>query len=281
LGDQPVATAKDDRLGFAPYIAAVAAFLTDQSTKIPLTFSVEGLRGSGKSSFMLQLQEALRKRGKTKIVSFNAWQYSADEGLWAAFIHEFDAKLNKTLLLSERLRARVKLMALRISWQEGFQTAKALLWLLASLFATVAILAYLFHGGIDALISAMKGGKADDAAAKSIALVGGAGVSVAALLIFFNQLKALFKSLASLEIATRLFSKPSYTGKLPFIQQITEDFNSLVKAYAGEDNVYIFIDDLDRCEYTRAAELMQALLMLLSSAPKIALIVGLDREKVV
>jgi len=280
LGDQPVASAKDDRLGFAPYIAAVAAFLTDPSTKIPLTLSVEGLWGSGKSSFMLQLQEALRKRGKKKIVSFNAWQYSADEGLWAAFIHEFDARLNKTLSWSERLRARMKLVGLRISWQEGFQTAKALLWLCASLFATVAILLYLFHGGIDAFISALKGGKADEAAAKTIALVGGAGGSVAALLIFLNQLKALFKSPASLETATRLFFRPSYAGKLPFIQQITEDFNSLVKAYAGEDNVYIFIDDLDRCEYSRAAELMQALLMLLSSAPKIALIVGLDREKV-
>jgi hypothetical protein len=53
-----------------------------------------------------------------------------------------------------------------------------------------------------------------------------------------------------------------------------------VSAHAGQDDVYVFIDDLDRCEYSKAAELIQALLMLLSSAPKIALIIGLDREKV-
>jgi KAP family P-loop domain len=280
LGDQPAASAKDDRLGFAPYVAAVAAFLTDPSTKIPLTLSVEGLWGSGKSSFMLQLQEALRKRGKTKIVSFNAWQYSADEGLWAAFIHEFDAKLNRALTPVERVYARIRLVGLRLSWQEGFQTAKALLWLLASFFATAAILLYLFHGGIDAFIVALKAGKADEAVTKTIALVGGAGGSLAAALIFLNQLRALFKSPASIESATRIFSRPNYASKLPLIRQITEDFNSLVKAYAGEDNVYVFIDDLDRCEYSKAAELMQALLMLLSSAPKIALIVGLDRQKV-
>ena len=51
-------------------------------------------------------------------------------------------------------------------------------------------------------------------------------------------------------------------------------------AYAGKENVYIFIDDLDRCEYSKAADLMQALFMLLSSAPRIALIIGLDRNKV-
>jgi hypothetical protein len=280
LGDQPAASAKDDRLGFVPYVAAVAGFLTDPSTKIPLTLSVEGLWGSGKSSFMLQLQEALRKRGKTKIVSFNAWQYSADEGLWAAFIHEFDAKLNKALTPVERVRARLKLVRLRLSWQEGFQTAKALLWLLASFFAGASILLYLFHGGIDAFITALKSGKADEAVTKTIALVGGAGGSVAALLIFLNQLRTLFKSPASLETTTRIFSRPTYASKLPFIQQITEEFNRLVSAYAGQDDVYVFIDDLDRCEYSKAAELMQALLMLLSSAPKIALIVGLDRQKV-
>ena len=49
LGDQPAGCAKEDKLGFAPYVSAVVQFLTDSSTKIPLTLSVEGLWGSGKS----------------------------------------------------------------------------------------------------------------------------------------------------------------------------------------------------------------------------------------
>ena len=167
-----------------------------------------------------------------------------------------------------------------LSWQESFQTAKALLWLVASLFATAAILLYLFHSGIAAFLAALKERKAEEAVTKTIALVGGAGGSVAAVLIFLGQLRALIKSPASLDSAAQLFAKPNYTGKLPLIRQITEDFNSLVKAYADDDNVYVFVDDLDRCEYSKAAELMQALLVLLSSAPTIALIIGLDREKV-
>jgi len=281
LGDQPTATAGDDRLGFKPYVAAVAKFLTDSSTRIPLTLSIEGQWGTGKSSFMLQLQEALRLRGKTKIVSFNAWQYDADGGLWAAFIHDFDANLNRNLNWRDKVRARFKLLALRISWQDSIETAKALVWLMASLFALASIFWYLGHGGIGSLIQFLKdSGEANKSATKTIAVIGGAGGTVAALLLFLNQLKDLFKSPASLDKAVHLFAKPDYSGKLPLIHQVTRDFKSLVGAYAGNEDVYIFGDDLHKCEYSKTAELMQALLMLLSSAPKIALIIGLDREKV-
>lgn len=129
LGDQPAGTPEDDKLGFTTYVNAVAKFLTDSSTKIPLTLSIEGLWGSGKSSFMLQLQQALTNLGKTKVVSFNAWQYDPDDSLWAAFIDEFDAKLSAKLNWREKLRSRYRLLALRISWQGWIDTAMALVWL--------------------------------------------------------------------------------------------------------------------------------------------------------
>ncbi len=285
LGDQPAGTEKDDKLGFAPYVRAVAGFLTDSSTKTPLTLSIEGLWGSGKSSFMLQLEEALKDprlkdRRKTKVVRFNAWQYDSEEGLWAAFINEFGAKLNKTLKWDEKIRARGRLIALRLSWQDWIETAKAVVWLVVSLLALGAIVSYLLHGGIATFNSFLTGGEAGKSATKTLAVIGGTGGTVAVLLLFFNQLKDLFKSPASLDKTVRLFARPNYSDRLPFIQQVTRDFASLVTAYAGEDDVYVFVDDLDRCEYSRAAELMQALLMLLSSSPKIALIVGLDRDKV-
>jgi hypothetical protein len=281
LGDQPARSEQEDRLGFGTYVAAVAKFLTDSSTKIPLTLSIEGRWGSGKTSFMWQLQEALKKSGKKKVVAFNAWQYNADDGLWAAFIHEFDEELNKQLTWTERIRARWMLFKLRAKWQGWVETLAAIFWLVASLAAFIAIAAYLRHGGIaafQALIS--QSGEIEKSAGKTIGLVGGIGGAVASLLLFLNQLKALFKSPASFDKAVSLFAKPNYDGRLPLIHQVTRDFNSLVTAYAGKDDVYLFIDDLDRCEYAKAAELMQALLMLLSSAPKIALIIGLDRDKV-
>jgi len=281
LGDQPAATRADDKLGFATYVNAVAKFLTDSSTKIPLTLSIEGLWGAGKSSFMLQLQEALENLGKKKIVSFNAWQYDPDDSLWAAFMDEFDAKLTARLNWKEKLRSRYRLLALRISWRGWIDTAVALVWLVFGSLAAGAITWYMLHGGIDALRGFLKnGGKIDESTGKTIALVGGVGGSIAVVLLFLNQIKDLFKSPASLDRAARLFAKPKYGGKLPLIHEVTRDFQSLVSAYAGDEGVYVFIDDLDRCEYSKAAELMQLLLVLLSTAPNIALIIGLDRDKV-
>jgi hypothetical protein len=281
LGDQPAGTKDDDKLGFGTYVAAVAKFLTDSSTKVPLTLSIEGLWGSGKSSFMLQLQEALKGLGKTKIVSFNAWQYDPDNSLWAVFIDEFDAKLNATLNWKEKLLSRCRLFMLRISWQGWIDTIMALAWLAFTSLAAYAIVRYMLHGGIYTFAGFLKdSGKIDESAGRTIGLIGGVGGSIAVALLFLSQVKELFKSPASLDRAARLFAKPKYGENLPLIHRVTRDFQSLVSAYAGRDDVYVFIDDLDRCEYSKAAELMQLLLILLSSAPKVGLIIGLDRDKV-
>src|ERR1041385_268634 len=55
-GDQP--TGKDT-IGFTPYVKALASFLTHKQTRGPLTVSIEGEWGSGKSSFMMQLENEL------------------------------------------------------------------------------------------------------------------------------------------------------------------------------------------------------------------------------
>ena len=281
LGDQPAGCAKEDKLGFAPYVSAVVQFLTDSSTKIPLTLSVEGLWGSGKSSFMLQLQEALTKLGRKRIVSFNAWQYNADEGLWAAFIHEFDATMHRDLSLLERLRVRWRLLKLRLSWQDTVETIKTVIWIVASLFVGVAFLRYLWGHGLDAFQQDLgESGKADESTTKVFGLLGGVGGTVAALMLFLTQVRELFKSPASLEKTAHFLARQKYDSQLPLIHKITHDFNDLVAAYAGDEPVYVFIDDLDRCEYTRAADVMQALLMLLSSSPNVVLVMGLDRDKV-
>jgi hypothetical protein len=67
ISDQPSAK---DILGFGPYVAAIKAFLIDDDTKAPLTLSIEGKWGSGKSSFMLQLEQSLQQAGRIT-VTFN------------------------------------------------------------------------------------------------------------------------------------------------------------------------------------------------------------------
>jgi predicted KAP-like P-loop ATPase len=99
-GDLPTG---DDNLGFEPYVQALAEFLLNPSTHGPLTVSVEGEWGSGKSSFMLQLQHRLaniadapgplRQLRTPLTIWFNAWRHDEDEALWAAFASEFTSRI--------------------------------------------------------------------------------------------------------------------------------------------------------------------------------------------
>ncbi len=53
---------KRDALGFQPYVHAIERFLSEEDTIPPLTMSVEGEWGSGKSTFMYLLQDALEQK---------------------------------------------------------------------------------------------------------------------------------------------------------------------------------------------------------------------------
>ena len=61
ISDRP--TTKDS-LGFEPYVIAIAEFLTHPETKPPLTLSIEGEWGSGKSSFMQQLEKEIKRKSE-------------------------------------------------------------------------------------------------------------------------------------------------------------------------------------------------------------------------
>lgn len=53
-----------------------------------------------------------------------------------------------------------------------------------------------------------------------------------------------------------------------------------MKAHAGDQKVYVFIDDLDRCEIPKAADMMQAINLMISHELRLIFIIGMDREKV-
>ncbi len=73
-----------------------------------------------------------------------------------------------------------------------------------------------------------------------------------------------------------------YEEKVAFIDRFQLDFSDIVKSYAGEKaKIFVFIDDLDRCEVPKAAELLQAINLLLSTDQgNLFFVLGLDREMV-
>jgi len=109
--------------------------------------------------------------------------------------------------------------------------------------------------------------------------IAGIGASVLATISLAQQLLKLVgdpkKSL------TEYLKSPDYNNQIAFIERFHEDFKKIVDAYAGiGKKVYVFIDDLDRCELPKAADLMQALNLMISNDPHIIFILGIDRAKV-
>ncbi len=132
LADLPTA---DDHLGFAPYVRALERFLTNKDTHGPLTISIEGEWGSGKSSFMEQLSTALRIHAKgtgarAVIVKFNAWRHDSAVELWASFALEFIRQIARDLSWYERWKGHAKLAKYRFKWGKGWpDAARALIWI--------------------------------------------------------------------------------------------------------------------------------------------------------
>ncbi|MFM7438527.1 MAG: P-loop NTPase fold protein, partial [Snowella sp.] len=79
---------------------------------------------------------------------------------------------------------------------------------------------------------------------------------------------------------THYLNSPNYQGQIAFVEKFHSDFAKIVRAYCGKKKVYVFIDDLDRCELAKSAELMQALNLMITDDPSIIFLLGMDREKV-
>lgn len=89
------------------------------------------------------------------------------------------------------------------------------------------------------------------------------------------------KTLFEIELE-KYIDKPDFKGKAAFVDAFTDDFGKAVRAYAprGPAKIFIFVDDLDRCEVPKAADLMQAINLMIGDGSPLFFVLGLDRAKV-
>jgi hypothetical protein len=101
------------------------------------------------------------------------------------------------------------------------------------------------------------------------------------LALFWKLPDSLRKRLFSTQIE-QYIDRPDYKGKAAFLDTFSKDFARTVHAYSHGKNakIFVFIDDLDRCEAPKAADLMQAINLLIGDGNSLIFILGLDRAKV-
>jgi hypothetical protein len=272
--------ADKDVLGFRPYVDAIARFLMSDNTRAPLTISIEGAWGSGKSSFMRQLEDALALASPSPkraplVVKFNAWRHDKDESLWASFATSFSDQIAEQQPWWRRTVGRLGLMWNQLS-AAGF--LPIILWL-----ALVLVLGFV---GVEAFRHAKahlpEAGKVLDGKVNLEHLLTWLGPVGAFVAIVLTTLQQAMKTLGN-PLKTNLkkyLRRPDYDSRQAFIEIFHKDFKRTIDAFAGDERIFVFVDDLDRCDVPRAADLMQALSLLIADDPRIVFVLGMDREKV-
>jgi hypothetical protein len=108
---------------------------------------------------------------------------------------------------------------------------------------------------------------------------GGYAGSIGLIVVLWSKAKDYIGNPLRVELK-KYVQSPDYKNKVSFIERFHKDFAKIVRAYSGGKTVYVFIDDVDRCEVPKAAELMQSLNLLIANDPQLIFIIGMDREKV-
>jgi KAP family P-loop domain len=317
IGDHPTHA---DSLGFKPYVEAIASFLLADATRPPITISIEGEWGSGKSSFLLQLEDAIvgerpfdgfinalpgwlggasatgsigaawkKLRGPRPplTVRFNAWRHDKQDSVWAAFALAFVQSLRKEIGLRRALWGDIKLFLKRLTGFRGWlQLALLAVSALVFLVGLVAFCIYIARLAPDDLhtlfIHILQPTHETSGMLFALTSIASHGVWAAIAAVGFAgiyKFHSHFKMPISLSLEKYL-ARPDYQGHVAFIESFHLDLKRLIEAYAGKKRVFVFVDDLDRCDVPRAAELMQAINLMIGDAGNLIFILGMDREKV-
>lgn len=264
LSEQPT---DKDALGIAPYARGLAAFLSSPHTQTPVTVSIEGPWGIGKSSFLKMVGKELQAPPQgthRKIVRFNPWRHDAGESLWAAFLYEFAEQTEKALSFIPRQKARLRFYWAAIGDRFRYQTCLLAFLLLLALAIWREWLPV--PGNWDGTTSSL--------VAIFVALCPVAGIIV-------DYIKGLRKD------AEKVWKKDDEKERVCAAEKASDRFRKFLAAYLGQnERIYVILDDLDRCAAPKAAELLDSLQLLISgngneSGPfPVVFLLALDREKV-
>lgn len=274
-----------DKLGFDPYVKAVAEFLTSKDTKPPLVLSVEGEWGSGKTSFMRQLKKKLEEKGNQFTIWFNPWRHDKEEALWAAFALIFVQQLTRPLFPEQRILGRIKRFIKRFNWKEGWLdlAIKTATW--TGLLVLLCILGWMAFSSGDQWIENVyksisgKNFNPSDVIIETGIKTGGIAGLIALLFYSSGKIIPLIEDPLKIDLRKYIASE-NYADHVSFVERFQKDFEEVLNIYAGNETVYVFIDDLDRCEVPKAADLMSAINLMLSDNPQVVFVIGMDREKV-
>jgi len=283
--------AKQDSLDRAIYVNAIAALIRNENTQAPLTIGIYGPWGSGKSSFLSQLADLLRKRHY--VISFNPWRLSSGGEVWAGLIKEIAPIVDRHLGPWQRLRflwssdstrdisklhTRVAAAGKKVgNWltlataSGGFLAATHLQDVRLPDFMTKIIASLGLRQVVDNVLAAL--GAADLQNVKWGTVIGLITALIVGVVVLFKIVRTLLRPFSTqFEANQSHFKKDSQAMK----NATFKDFEALRKvigdfaenrAKSRKPHLVLLIDDLDRCPPDRVVDVLEAVNLFVAELP--------------
>jgi hypothetical protein len=206
---------------------------------------------------------------------FNAWKFDQEEQLWAALALEVLDQIKRKYNFFQRIIFWFRLMFKRFSF--------AALWrvIMTMAFPLFFGLVYLIYTSYMKQLPHMQPFQVFGFQIALGQLLLGAGIAVSALI----QILKIARDPFQLQMKD-VFDKPNYKDKIGFLGSFQEDFARIV-SLATEPHLgwqprklVIFIDDLDRCEPPKAADIIEGINLFLDSQ-RCVFVLGMDPAAVV
>lgn len=200
----------------------------------------------------------------------NAWKFDNHEEVWASLALATMEQIKQKHGLFWRLRFWWELTFSRFSFWSGlWQVFKQ--FLVPLLFAIVAAYYNIIIGAFDLQLDAFK-------------QYGNPLLWAGAVISGILSVSSIFKDPFQIPL-DKVFDRPNYKDKVKFLSHFEKDFARIV--YAATKNGFgwkrsklvIFIDDLDRCEPPKSADIVEAVNLFLD-AEGCVFVIGMDSESV-
>jgi hypothetical protein len=277
------APSANDLLGFRRLADPLAGRIAEVPiSDTPWTIGLFGEWGAGKTSFMLMVDDSLRRRS-IESVWFNAWKYSHEETLWTALLQTV---LDRTRISGPAWRRpivafRLWLLTLDVragTWEVvrkvGSLVLRLSLFILAVIFAASAL-----SGGSGAASSAAHSLLASQSWSKGILDQNWVRGILAFLAFLLAGPSILWKAFdPHLRIDYTKFARTkSYAERIAFIDEFSAHLQRIVRISGHGKPLVVMIDDLDRCLPEQVLQIIDAVKMFLD-VPGCVFLLAVDRD---
>ena len=276
----------NDLLGYKRFTEPIVRRIINATGKsTPLTIGVYGEWGSGKTSFLKMIDEALQNQDIHPIW-FNAWKYDQEDNLWSALI--------QTILDQARIRGKwyrriwVKLKIWRDSLDlrsGSWEIAKRIVPLGVRIIVVGLILLILF-GWASSDIEVFLNQAGSQWFSSSPFLLSFFKVNVVRTLLGIvaflalkpDELVKLFSPKLGVDFS-KFKRSSSYRAHIAFLDEFSDEFKRIIKLVGGGKPLVVVIDDLDRCLPEKAIQVLEAIKLFLDVEGCVFLL-AVDRDVV-